>query len=462
MEPDAAITDTIAAIATPPGIGGLAVIRVSGPRALEIADRTFHGRGEPPSRRPAGTFVHGRIVSADETLDEVLLLVMRAPHSYTGEDTVEIQCHGGLIPARRILRAVLDAGARAAEPGEFTRRAFLHGKLDLAQAEAVLDLVHARSERAAAAALRQLEGSLSSSVQSIYDETAQALADVEALLDFPEEDLPEHVLATLPQRVAAVIEDIEGLARTWDEGHLLREGALVVISGPPNVGKSTLLNLLLGRERAIVSHVPGTTRDTIEETLVLEGIPLRVVDTAGLRETTCEVERAGISRARRELSSADLHLFVLDCSRPLEQHARDELAALPAARTIVVLNKQDLGCVLTPADLPSGYSAVSTSLLQGRGLEDVRRALGLVLERHVDLHQSPHAVVSERHRELLQRAGAEMRGALDLLRAEHADENLVLAAEHLRSALENTGRVIGRTWTEELLDNIFSRFCIGK
>ncbi len=277
------LNDTIAAISTAAGEGGISVIRISGPDTYRIADDIFAGSGPPPSRREPFTFAYGHVTDVGgRMIDEVLMLFMRAPRSYTREDMVEIHGHGGGIQSRQLLRRVLEAGARSAEPGEFTRRAFLHGRIDLTQAEAVLDLIRARSDRAAGAAIDQLGGFITKRVTNIYDNAMSVAGDLEATMDFPEDELPEAVMADIRQRLDGVDRDMAELLSTWGEGRVLREGVLAVIAGKPNVGKSTLLNALLGSERAIVSDVPGTTRDHIEEVWILDGIPIRLVDTAGL------------------------------------------------------------------------------------------------------------------------------------------------------------------------------------
>ncbi|MFH0954032.1 MAG: tRNA uridine-5-carboxymethylaminomethyl(34) synthesis GTPase MnmE [Verrucomicrobiota bacterium] len=452
--------DTITAIATAPGEAGVSIVRISGPDSLRVADKVFSGPPPRPSERSSHVVLHGRITGDGGDVDEVLLLIMRAPHSYTCEDVVEIQGHGGTLAARRILRRVLESGARMAEPGEFTRRAFLNGRIDLLQAEAVLDLVRARSDRAAAAAVEQLEGGLSRRFNVIYDGLLSVATDLEATLDFPDDELPSSTVTELAARLTSARDEVGSLLGTWDEGHLIREGALVVIAGRPNVGKSTLMNALLGKDRVIVSHLPGTTRDTIEEGLVLDGIPIRLVDTAGLREAQSEIEQEGIRRTKAHMQKADLHLYVVDASAPLEAEDRDRLKTLGDERTVVVLNKTDLGRVVKAEDVP-GFAAVETSLVKGVGVDEVRREMSLKLESGVDLSAPPHAVISERHRQLLTETGGEIGKALELLEKGPGD-NTVLAAECLRSALESVGSATGRVYQEELLASIFSRFCIGK
>ena len=451
--------DTIAAIATAPGPAGIAVVRLSGPHALAVADRIFQTRGAKPSQRAAGSFTVGHVMRGDERIDRALLLIMRAPNSYTGEDVVELQGHGGGVCARRILRCALDAGARSAGPGEFTQRAFLNGRLDLVQAEAVLDLIHARSDRAAAAALDQLEGGLSPAFDALYTGLIQLAADLEATLDFPEEELPEAVMTELVDRSGRLCDHINRLLDTWDEGHWLRDGALVVISGKPNVGKSTLLNGLLGRERAITSPTPGTTRDTIEEDLVIHGIPIRLIDTAGLRDSDCHIEQNGVERTKASMARADLHLHLLDATQPLDPADTDQLSRLPTDRTILLINKYDL--TNTDYRIASGHHSLQISALQDISIERVKEAIRELLAQRISLSARPHAAISERHRGLLVVAGHEMQAAVALLK-EGRENQVPQAADHLRGAIDQIGSVTGKVYQDELLNTIFSRFCIGK
>ena len=452
--------DTIAALGTAPGEGGISVVRVSGPGTFAIADRVFRCAGAKPSSRPGGTFVTGHTQDAQGDVDEALLLIMRGPRSYTREDMVEIQGHGGNEAARRNLRLVLEAGARLAEPGEFTKRAFLSGRLDLLQAEAVLDLIRARSDRAASAALEQLEGHLSDRFNELYDVTVALLADLEASLDFPEDELPEGVLDGLNSRLGKLAARFEALRATWDEGHLLREGAQVVIIGRPNAGKSSLLNALLGKDRAIVSETPGTTRDTIEEGFSVGGVPLRLVDTAGMREALCDVEREGIRRTQRQVEAADLYLLVVDASQPANPEDLETLASLRREHCIVVLNKTDLGQGAKPKAF-SGTAAVETCLLTGAGVQPLREAMADLLRREGHLSTEPRAVISERHHRVITEAKIFLEDAIGLLSEGHEDQ-IVIAASKIRDALEQLGTVTGRVYHDELLDSIFSRFCIGK
>ena len=455
-----AATDTIAAIATAPGEGGISVIRISGPGSLRIADAVFRCAGPPPSQRAPFTFVPGHVLEADgRVIDEALALIFRAPRSFTREDVVELQGHGGPAVTRHVLRRLLEAGARPAEPGEFTRRAFLNGRLDLVQAEAVLDLIRARTDRAAAAAVDQLRGGLTRELTRLYDQLLLLAANLEATLDFSDQELPDDVLTGIAERVKEQAAAIQVLLNSWNEGHLLRDGATVVIAGRPNVGKSTLLNALLGKDRAIVSDQPGTTRDTIEEGLVLQGIALNVVDTAGLRETDCAIEQEGIRRTEDRLRRADLYLYVVDTSQSIDEEELARISSLDAKRCLVVANKRDLGALPHPAPL-AHYEWVETSLIMGTGLDILREKLMVRLQAGA-VQSVQHAAISERHRVLLEDALSQVREAQRQLAGDAAADTS-LAAQALREAVSALGQIIGRDYREELLDSIFSRFCIGK
>jgi tRNA modification GTPase len=449
----------IAALATAPGPAGVCVVRVSGRGALAVADRLVPAALSKPSQREGGTFFHATVTHplTGERLDDAVILVYRAPHSYTGEDAVELQGHGGSVPSRRLLEAALAAGARLAEPGEFTKRAFLNGKLDLTQAEAVCDFIQSKTERAAHVARAQLEGALGRLVGAFYERLTSLCAEVEHLLDFDEGELPETFLARTGQAVSALITELERLAATWNEGHLLRDGALVVISGRPNAGKSSLLNALLGRDRAIVHARPGTTRDVIEEGYALNGVPLRLVDTAGLRETGDEIEQEGIARARELMRQADLNIHLIDQSERGCQAITEEVGALPLPRVIVGLTKCDL-----PAGgehrLPAEVIRVRLSLKTGEGLGALKAAIAQALGLDAESHGQP--VVSLRHVSELRLAVEHGRAAAAALQS--GSERMVIAAGHLREAAEALGRIVGRVYSEDLLERIFSRFCVGK
>ena len=449
----------IAALATAEGAAGICVVRVSGDGALQIGDRLVRGNRRKPSQRDAGTFFHASIEHplTQEPLDDAVILVFRAPHSFTGEDALEIQGHGGSVPSRLLLEAVLAAGARLAEPGEFTKRAFLNGKLDLTQAEAVCDFIQSKTDRAAQVARAQLDGALGQLISRFYGALTEVCADVEHLLDFDEGELPDTFTSRTAVRVAELVRQLDRLAATWNEGHLLRDGALVVISGRPNAGKSSLLNALLGRNRAIVHAVPGTTRDVIEEAYVLNGVPLRLVDTAGLRETGDAVEREGIFRARALMREADLNIHLVDRSVVADEGLARELATVPAQRTLIGLTKCDLPQACHIA-WPAETACVRLSVQTGEGLEELKATVGRLLG--MDLEAQGQPIVSLRHVMELREAVSQGRAACVSLAA--GPERLVIAAGHLRCAAEALGRIVGRIYSDDLLATIFSRFCVGK
>lgn len=451
--------DTIAAIATPLGEGGLAVIRLSGSKVLAIADQCFLPVGkssQKPSTAPTHTIQFGKIVRNGKVIDEVLLAILRAPRTFTREDTVEISCHGGLLPAKLVLDTLLAHGARLAEPGEFTKRAFLNGRLDLAQAEAVADVIHSRTELALAAANEQLAGKLSQRIHQLRDDLMLTLAHVEAHIDFPDEDISPDTKEALLRRLENAIAFMDELLRTADEGQLLRRGVRAAIIGRPNAGKSSLLNQLLGRDRAIVSHIPGTTRDTIEETANIRGLPIVFIDTAGLREARDEIEREGIRRSRESLAQAELILHVLDASEPLSGADKNYFTEFAGKKCIVVRNKTDLPVKL---DLPATFSVIDVSCASGQGIEKLKDAIkSLVWAGEINAEMLQVAINS-RHQDALNRARTATRQAAEGLRGELT---LELIAIDLREAVAAVGEVVGKTTTEDLLDAIFGAFCIGK
>ncbi len=450
----------IAALVTPPGIGAIAIIRVSGEGACEISKHLLPERWKrlDPTRRCLFYAVLHDPASGLR-IDEAVVLVFPEPRSYTGEEVVEFQIHGGRIPARRLLDVLTSLGVRAAQPGEFTRRAFLNGRIDLSQAEAVMDLIGSQSDRAAHMAVEQLQGSLRHRIDSLYDQLMLLRADLEASLDFSEEEIPETLS---PRAMTPPIErlraDIGSLLATWREGHLLRDGALVVISGRPNAGKSALFNTLLGHARAIVTDQPGTTRDSLEEGLTLDGIPLRLVDTAGLRETVCKIEREGVTRATELLGRADLHLRVVDLGEPWTGEDLDALHDLPPDRTVVALNKADLHNPECFTPLPEAYRAIAVSAITGKGLDPLRAALRDALGlAGPDEHAG--VAVSARHRDLLVQASKALEAAQALC---STGGDAVLIAQELRDAAVELGGITGRNVGEDVLDAIFARFCVGK
>lgn len=456
--------DTIAAIATAPGAAGLAVVRVSGRDAIAIADAAFEGMA-PLASAAGNTLHHGWALDAEgERLDEVVAAVFRAPRSYTREDVVELSCHGGRIPAGRVLGALLGGGARLAGPGEFTLRAFLAGRLDLAQAEAVADLIQAETASAHALALAQLSGELSRRLEDVSESITEATAEVEARVDFAEDvggvEVPAHVVETITGARDALLALLAGSA--W--ARAVREGVRVPLVGRPNVGKSSLFNALLGESRAIVTPLPGTTRDLVSEAIELAGVRVTLADTAGLRDASEPVEAIGVERAGEALASSTLALWVVDGSAPLTAEDIGIARRLAGKRVLVALNKCDLASAVDPAALGAllegePHRIVAVSATRGDGLEALGAALGELLGGSSPDGGLGAAVGNARHVEALERARASLERALEAGRAGAPGEILAL---ELRESLHAIGEVTGVHAGEDLLDRIFSRFCIGK
>jgi tRNA modification GTPase len=442
---------TIAAIASPLGVGAISLIRISGPDALRIADLATSGIASSTMPRLARRC---KILdTAGAIIDDGLLTVFLAPNSFTGEDTVEFAGHGGILVTREVLARLLECGATHAAPGEFSQRAFLNGKLDLTQAEGIMDLISAQTRLAIRAAHSQLEGTLGKKTTAARDELLEILAHLEAWIDFPDEDIDTHTTAQLRSRIHSILTTIDSLLATADQGRVLREGVRTVIFGEPNVGKSSLLNRLLGFDRAIVSDIAGTTRDTIEEIINLHDIPLRLVDTAGVRESDDLIENQGIQRTVRQIESADLLLEVADASQP-----RPERAIYPSnhATHLLILNKSDLG------EHPSwkNTDAIRISCFKDDGFTQLSEKIRTALH-FTEADFGEHAVaINARHQASLKLAHTSLLAALELL-TEHT-ANPELAAIDLREALDALGEIPGKVDTEDLLSVIFSSFCIGK
>ena len=452
-------SDTIAAISTPPGEGAIALVRISGANAIQTADKIFRGK-EQPSKFASHVQHLGEIFSAENRLiDQALVSVHRAPASYTGEDLVEISCHGGTLVSAKVLEACLRAGARAARPGEFTERAFLNGKMDLTQAEAVIDLIRARTDLALRSATEQLEGRLGDQIRKIRDELIALLAHINASIDFPEEGIEPDEDETLCARLDAVRDEIAVLLATADQGRVLREGVRVVIYGATNAGKSSLLNRLLGYDRVIVSDTHGTTRDTIEETVNLEGVPIRLLDTAGLRASESELERTGIERTQKSLQLADLRLHIADRNSPKPAHFNSrKLSEFNGATSdpneIVILNKSDL-----PEDKDwKGFPALRISCVTEDGLPQLKEEI-LARIRQQNLRPESAIAINTRHRDCLRRALESSDRARTALGDGLSGEYVTV---DLDQALRAVGEVIGVVDVEQILDSVFSQFCIGK
>lgn len=455
--------DTIAAIATPIGEGGLAVVRLSGKDALAMADKSFLPIGKnssKPSVAPTHTIHYGKIIRGEKTIDEVLVAVMRAPRTFTREDSVEITCHGGILPAKLVLDTILESGARLAEPGEFTRRAFLNGRIDLAQAEAVADLIHSRTELALDAANEQLAGKLSQRINQLRDDLLHTLAHVEAHIDFPDEDIAPDTKQKLLERLQNGISFMDELLRTANEGQILRRGIRAAIVGRPNAGKSSLLNQLLGRDRAIVSPIAGTTRDTIEETANIRGLPVIFIDTAGLREARDEIEQEGIRRSRESLQKAEFILHVLDASEALTREDENYFKEFEGKKRILVRNKTDLPAKLNESQISNLKSQIiDVCCLSGQGIEPLKDTIKNLIWSGEIKAEMLQVMINSRHQEALNRTRAATQRTIEALRG---DATLELVALDLRIAVAAVGEIVGKTTTEDLLDSIFSTFCIGK
>lgn len=455
--------DTIAAISTPVGEGGIAVIRVSGPEAVEVVDRVYKGK-RSLTEVDTHTVHYGHILHPEtkEVLDEVLVTVMRAPRTFTREDVVEVSCHGGVVPVQKVLEALLTAGARLAEPGEFTKRAFLNGRIDLSQAEAVIDLIRSKTDRAARVAMDQARGRLSRLIQKLRQEILETLAHLAVNVDYPEYDAEELTAKTLLSRCRQIEGEILRLLETARQGKILRDGIATVIVGRPNVGKSSLLNALSQENKAIVTDIPGTTRDVIEEYVNVRGIPLRLVDTAGIRETEDVVERIGVERSRRALEQADLVLLVLNYAEPLTEDDRKLLEAVRSHTAIVVVNKTDLERRIDLEEvrrLIGDTPLVTLSLKEERGLDRLEEAIGeLFFAGKVEGTEATY-VSNVRHIHLLERALGNVRDAIAGI---EGNIPLDMVEIDLKNAWQHLGEIIGEAVSEDLIDQIFSQFCLGK
>ena len=454
--------DTIAAVATPVGEGGVAIVRVSGPDAERIAAAVFARSQEKNGKLKSHTLYHGTIRDplTHGVFDEVLLTIMRKPRSYTGEDVVEIHCHGGVFLVRQVLGLVLTQGARHAEPGEFTKRAFLNGRVDLTQAEAVLDLIRARTDKGIELAQRQAEGGLSTWVRELREELLDILVQIEAAIDFPEEEVELLQRSALADKINDLRKKIVDVGHTYEWGRLFREGARVCISGRPNVGKSSLLNALLGEERVIVTPVPGTTRDVIEESINLRGLPVVLWDTAGIRDTNDQVEKIGVDLSRQHLEKADAILAVLDGSAPLTGEDRAFLKLSHGKKAIIVINKSDLAPSIDVDEIvklvPEG-EVLNVSAKTKDGLDGLLLSLRkLILGSNIE---APIVLTNVRHKSALLRSEDALGRSVATLSGNHPPEFVAVDLNEAREALEE---VIGVINNDDILERIFSNFCIGK
>lgn len=456
--------DTIVAISTPPGEGGIGIVRMSGEKSIDIIKEIFVlPSGKEISEIKDRYFYYGKIVDvAGEPLDEVLMVCMRGPRSYTREDIVEIHCHGGMIPIRKILELIISHGARLAEPGEFTKRAFLNGRLDLVQAEAVADLIRAKSDEAARSSLRQMEGSLSRKLKDIRERLLDLIAHIEVTIDYPEEDIDEIIGKEIAGVLDEVLSEMKRLIDSANTGKLIRQGIKTVIVGKPNVGKSSLLNALVRENRAIVTHIPGTTRDIIEEYISIRGIQVNIIDTAGIRETEDVVEKIGVERTKKSIDEADLIIAMFDASVPFEKEDEEILERIKDKKVLVIVNKTDLPNLLDiekiKSTIPDG-DIIETSLIKGEGVEEIENYIyNMVYSGNVTVSDEP-MVTNIRHENLLK---SSYKHLLDAKNALEHGVPLDLISIDIRSSLDDIGVITGEFVTDDIVDRIFSNFCVGK
>lgn len=454
--------DTITAISTAVGESGIGIVRISGRDSLEIGSRIFRAvDGEDLRDKDNRKLNYGHIVDPkrDLIVDEVLIAFMKAPKTYTREDMVEIYCHGGMVSVRKILDLILENGARLAEAGEFTKRAFLNGRLDLSQAEAVIDLIKSKTDKAYEMSLSQLEGRLSQKIGEIRQELLGMLANIEASIDFPDEDLETFDAGDLEESALRVKNSIEDLLASSDRGKILKEGLGTVILGKPNVGKSSLLNALLRENRAIVTDIPGTTRDIIEEYVNIDGIPLKLVDTAGIRATDDLVEKIGVDRAREMVDGADLIIAVFDMSEPLNHEDQEILELIRGRRSIVLLNKTDLDRKWTGDQLKVDSPMIEASMLKGQGLKLLEDSIKELFYSGDIKLENDIMINNARHKAQLLKAGKNIEDALEGIALNMPPDCLEV---DLKNCWDNLGEISGDTVSEDILDKIFSDFCIGK
>ena len=455
--------DTIAAVATAYGEGGIGIIRISGEEALPILQEIFEFHGDTDtfiSRR----MTYGKIIDKEKNqiIDEVLAVYMKGPKTYTAEDVVEINCHGSMVSLRKTLALVLRKGARLAEPGEFTKRAFLNGRLDLSQAEAVIDMIRAKTDKSFDVAVSQLEGRLSLKVEEIRQKLLDLLVDITVNIDYPDEDIEEMTYEKLEESIVETQDMIEKLLATSSTGKMIREGIKIAIVGKPNVGKSSLMNGLLKETRAIVTDIPGTTRDTIEEVLSIRNIPVYLMDTAGIRETSDKVEKMGIEKSKEAFNQADFILFLLDGSRPLEEEDLQIMELLGARKSLVMINKRDLGEAISIEEIAAKLPAsqvIEASLLKGQGITEIEDAVEDLVYGGEITQKESMMVNNVRHIELLQQA---VKSLNDALHMSEMREALDFIEVDVKNAYERLGEIIGETVSDDIINEVFARFCLGK
>lgn len=457
------MTDTIAAVATSMTASGIGIIRMSGPDSRKIAGKVYRSKGGKKRIEEVSshTINYGFICDGEETIDEVLVMVMDGPRSYTGEDTVEIDCHGGVLAMKRVLETVVKYGARPAEPGEFTKRAFLNGRMDLSQAEAVIDVINAKNEYALKSSLGQLKGNIQKAIQEIRERIIYQIAYIESALDDPEHISIDGYGETLGKEVELLKERLQQLLQTVREGKLMKEGIKTVILGKPNAGKSSLLNILVGEERAIVTDIAGTTRDILEESIVLHGISLRMIDTAGIRSTEDVVEKIGVKKAIEYAKDADLILYVVDSSVPLDENDREILELLQDKRAIVILNKADLEPVVTEDILrkKTKHAVVSISAKEEEGIDLLEQQMkDMFFDGELSFNDEIY-ITNVRHKAALEEAKRSLELVENSIQMQMPEDFFSI---DLMNAYEALGSIIGESVGEDLVNEIFSKFCTGK
>ena len=455
--------DTIAAIATGMSNGGSGISRISGQEALDVAERVFYPKGAGKSIRelPGYSALFGEIRDGKTVVDEAVCLVMLAPNSYTTENVVELQCHGGIVLLQKVLELVLRSGARAAEPGEFTKRAFLGGRIDITQAEAVMDLISAKNELAVRSSVGQLKGNLSRQIKDLRSMLLQALAYIESALDDPENYSLDGYSSQLQTQTERAVEQIDKLLQTAEEGKMIREGIRTVILGKPNVGKSSLLNQMLGEERAIVTEVAGTTRDTLEEAATIQGIPLTIIDTAGIHDTVDIVEKIGVDKAKNSIRNADLILYVVDGARPLDKDDEQIMSLLNQQKVIIIINKIDQAQVVDKLWITNQISApvVELSAKTGEGIHALKQCLTDMFF-HGTLSVNDQVYITNlRHKQALTEARESLTRVLEGIQQKMPEDFLTI---DLTAAYEQLGYMLGEALGDDLADAIFSKFCMGK
>lgn len=454
--------DTIAAISTPPGEGGISIVRLSGDQAIEVAKKIY--KGKDLAKVDTHTINYGHIYDPNDStlVDEVMVSVMRAPKTFTREDVVEINTHGGIVPTNKVLQLLIGSGARMAEPGEFTKRAFLNGRIDLTEAESVMDLIRAKTDKAMQVAVNQLDGNLNHLISNLRQEILDALAQVEVNIDYPEYDTEQMTTEMLLEKAKLVGANIDELLKTADSGEILQHGLATAIVGKPNVGKSSLLNRLLDEDKAIVTDVAGTTRDVVEQYVNIDGVPLKLIDTAGVRDTNDKVEKIGVERSIKALNEADLVILVLDSSRELESDDIELLDATKDKRRIIIFNKNDLVPVITPnnvSQLKDDDIIIVTSAIKNDGIDTIKQTIGKIFNAGIEDSSTDVIITSARQAGLLRQARENLK---DVISGIESGMPIDLVQIDMTSCWDTLGEITGESYPDELITQLFSQFCLGK